>query len=191
MDVGRFVRTDDITVDKTRLDFACILISTPQIEILNMSSDFITDGSLYSIKMVEEWGCNLGEDAFLTETDTESRTEPLPHCNNGNGMEEVQGEWELDDLVNNLHKEWSLHEGKRDGKENELEEKEAISVSKVEEPKSVKQQEYGGFTLLEPVVTNDKSEVHNMKKKEQQQYIADRQQHSGPWSLEWLPSFND
>ena len=62
--VGRFVRTDECTTDKARLDFAHILISTSQLEILNTSSDILIDGSLYSFKMVEEWGCNLGEDAF-------------------------------------------------------------------------------------------------------------------------------
>jgi hypothetical protein len=54
MNVGRFVRTDECTVDKARLDFARVLISTSQLEILNMTSDFIIDGSLYNINLVEE-----------------------------------------------------------------------------------------------------------------------------------------
>jgi len=29
------------------------------------------------LKLVEEWGCNLGEDAFLTNDATETRTEVL------------------------------------------------------------------------------------------------------------------
>jgi len=91
------------------LDFARVLISTSSLEILNTSLDFIIDGSLYSIKMVEEWGCNLGEDAFLTEVDIESTPKTLPQ-NNVSGVEEVQGEWELDDLVDDLQKEWSAHE---------------------------------------------------------------------------------
>ena len=92
MGAGRFVRADECTVDRARLDFARVLISMSQLEILNTSSDFIVDGNLYSIKMVEEWGCNLGEDAFLTEVETKSRPETLPHLNNINGVEEVQGE---------------------------------------------------------------------------------------------------
>jgi len=64
---GRFIRADDCTVDKARLDYAQILISTPSIEIVNTSSDFFIDGCKYVIKLVEEWGCCLGEDAFLTD----------------------------------------------------------------------------------------------------------------------------
>lgn len=41
---GRFIHADDGTVDKARLDFARILISTPNIEIVNTSRDFSIDG---------------------------------------------------------------------------------------------------------------------------------------------------
>jgi len=54
MDVGRFVRADECTVDKSRIDFARILISTSNLEIVNKSSNFMIDGSLYNIKLVEE-----------------------------------------------------------------------------------------------------------------------------------------
>jgi len=104
MNVGRFVRADKCTLDRARLEFACVLISTTQLEILNTSSDVLIDGSLYSIKMLEEWGCNLGEDAFLTEVEYDSRSEALLQSNNVNDIEEVQGEWELDNLVNDFHK---------------------------------------------------------------------------------------
>lgn len=92
-DVGRYVRADDCTVDKARIDFARVLLSTPLLEIVNTSFDFIIDGSLFGIKVVEEWGCNLGEDAFLTEVEIETKPEPFPNC--VEGLDEVQGEWEL------------------------------------------------------------------------------------------------
>jgi len=40
MDIGRFVRVDECTEDKARLDFARVLISTPQIEIVNTTAEF-------------------------------------------------------------------------------------------------------------------------------------------------------
>lgn len=91
--VGRFIQAYDCTVEKARLDFARILISTPIIEIVNKSYDFIIDGSKHVIKLVEEWGCNLGEDAFLTEVESDSRPETSLHHNDVEGLDEVQGEW--------------------------------------------------------------------------------------------------
>jgi hypothetical protein len=77
---------------------------------VHCGADFFIDGRKYVIKLVEEWGCNLGEDAFMTEVDTESKPETLSQHNDVDGLEEVQGEWELDDLVNDLHNDWSQHE---------------------------------------------------------------------------------
>jgi len=105
--IGRYIHADECTVDKARLDFVRILILTPNIEIKNMSSEFLIDGSKYVIKLVEEWGCNLGEDAFMMEIEADSRPEALSQPNNVVGMDEVQGEWELDDLCKIL--EFSLN----------------------------------------------------------------------------------
>jgi hypothetical protein len=186
MDVGRFVKADECTVDKARLDFARVLISTPQLEILNTTSDVLIDGSLYSIKMVEEWGCNLGEDAFLTEVDYEPRPETL--INNVDGMEEVQGEWELDDLVNDLHKEWSAHEGRKEGNHCDKEDVEACNITKGVITDSCKKQKQVASTVLEPVhVTN--GEIAKAEHAVVKQYGSTVQfQPKGPWSLEWLPN---
>jgi hypothetical protein len=62
--------------------------------------------------MVEEWGCNLGRTHFLTEEVLDSTTELLEKPNNNTDTDEVQGEWELDELVNNLQEEWRQHEQK-------------------------------------------------------------------------------
>jgi len=101
MDIGRFVRVDDCTEDKARLNFAQVLITTPQIEIVNTTAEFFIDGIKYSLKMVEEWGCNLGEDAFLSEVITETQSEASTF-NDVPGLDEVKGEWELDELVDDL-----------------------------------------------------------------------------------------
>lgn len=59
-EIDRFIRADECTVDKARLDLARILVSTPHIEIVNTSSEIIIDGS------------NLGEEAFLTKVEHDS-----------------------------------------------------------------------------------------------------------------------
>jgi len=44
LSVGRFIHVDECTTDKARLDFARILESTPNIEIINQTSEFLIDG---------------------------------------------------------------------------------------------------------------------------------------------------
>jgi hypothetical protein len=85
---GKFVRADDCTLDRGRIDYARVLITTTSLEVLNLSTDVLVDGSTFSIKLVEEWGCNLGEDAFLSEGE-------------GKKLEAI-----LDDLRN----DWKEHE---------------------------------------------------------------------------------
>jgi len=48
----------------------------------------------------------------MSDEEIDSRPETLSHLNNAARIDEVQGEWELDELVDDLHKEWSQHEGK-------------------------------------------------------------------------------
>jgi hypothetical protein len=108
------MQLDEGTADKERFDFARVLVLTPQLEIIKKTTEFFIDGSKYSVNMLEEWGCNLGEDAFLTEVDLDQLPVEEPHFNDDDDddFDEVQGEWELDDLVIDLQKEWSQHGGK-------------------------------------------------------------------------------
>jgi len=48
----------------------------------------------------------------MSESESDTLQEPAQQFNNLNEADEVQGEWELDDLVNNLHEEWRQHECK-------------------------------------------------------------------------------
>jgi hypothetical protein len=99
-DVGRFIRVDDCTVDKARLDYVRILVLTRQLKIVNTLTEFFIDEYKYEIMLVEEWGCCLGEDAFMMEEESHSSSETLPPSNNVDGIDEVQGEW--DELVDDL-----------------------------------------------------------------------------------------
>jgi len=187
MNSGRFIRADECTVDKARLDFARILVSTTQLDIVNTTSEFSIDGCAYVIKLMEEWGCNLGEDAFLTEIENESLPDTLPQLNIDDGMEEVQGESELDDLVDDFHKEWSKHELKNEGK-HPVREEAVTHVSKVlKKENGIKQQAHFN-TVLEPVLcpVDIKVASDHQGSKTQSTLCPSRPSNKGPWSLDFL-----
>ena len=180
--IGRFLYVDECTTDKARVDFTCILIATLNIEIVNKTSKFVVDGAVYAIKIVEEWGCNLGEDAFMSEAETNTLQEAAPHFNNLTGLDEVQGEWELDDLVNDLHEEWLQHETKS-----------------VEQLKSIDPTTSGGKDIgkeffqvnLSPVlqpISPPATLVHATVKGEQLKHVKMAQGNlkQGPWSIDWM-----
>jgi len=62
----------------------------------------------------------LGEDAFMTEEDDVSTPENMSQPLNSVGLDKVQGEWELDDLVQDLQNERSQHEAKKVVSQNRL-----------------------------------------------------------------------
>lgn len=101
---GRYICSDECTVEKARLDFARVLISTHLLEIINSSIEVFIDGHNFLLKLVEEWGCNLGEDVFLSEDVSDTRTEALSHQNDALEMEDYQGD--LDALVADLSNDW-------------------------------------------------------------------------------------
>lgn len=115
---GRYIRSDECTLDKARLDFARVLISTSFLEVVNTTAEVIIDGCKHSIKLVEEWGCYLGEDAFLSEDGTETRTEALSHRDDVPVMDDIQAD--MDELVQDLSKEWIQPEIHLEGKNNDV-----------------------------------------------------------------------
>ena len=82
MDCGTFLRTDDMSLDKGRFDYARVLISTSSLDIVSAVDRVIIDGSLVEIKIVEKWGFNIGEDACLFEGDEErkSQSDTMEDC---------------------------------------------------------------------------------------------------------------
>ncbi|MCI30014.1 sulfate transporter, partial [Trifolium medium] len=57
-----FLHADSCSADKDRLDFARVLIATPDLEIVKRVENVLVDGLLVEVKIVEEWGYALGED---------------------------------------------------------------------------------------------------------------------------------
>lgn len=72
---GRFLRSDTCSVEKERFDFARVLIATTSIEAINCSEKLLIDGDLVTIKIVEEWGFNFGDDACLYDEGENSSDE--------------------------------------------------------------------------------------------------------------------
>jgi hypothetical protein len=179
------IHSDVCTIDKARMDFARILISTPIIVIVNKTTEFFIDGSKYVIKLVEEWDCNLGEDAFMTEGESDSRHETSSLQNDVDGFEEVQGEWEVDDLVNDLHNNWSQHEVKK----NELR-----KAANLMSPKKDSVKDGTGFfnVQLSPVLEPMEQPFVDMSSKmsgNNQESTDSRQQginNTGQWSIDWM-----
>jgi hypothetical protein len=69
---GSYLRTDNCSLSRQRFDFARVLVSTSSFEVINMSEQISIDGGLVGIKIVEEWGFNLGEDVCLSDEDEKS-----------------------------------------------------------------------------------------------------------------------
>ncbi|MCI60251.1 DUF4283 domain protein, partial [Trifolium medium] len=57
-----FLRADNCSADKDRLDFARVLIATPELEIVKRVETVLVEGTPVEIKIVEEWGYALGDD---------------------------------------------------------------------------------------------------------------------------------
>lgn len=101
---GRFIRSDSCTVDKERFDFARVLISTSSLDIINSLIEVSIDGVLHEIKLVEEWGCYLGEDVFLLDDERVSPQHSSLNFRDLDGVENCQDD--IDALVDDLNVDW-------------------------------------------------------------------------------------
>ncbi|MCI43962.1 sulfate transporter, partial [Trifolium medium] len=96
------------TVEKVRLDYARVLIATSAIEVIKGAEKLLVDGVMVEVKIMEEWGYALGEDACLYEDGNASETSYTDN-------EEEHGDPEasnnvdtlVEHIVNELNKEES------------------------------------------------------------------------------------
>lgn len=65
-DCGRLLKLDDSTLDKVRFDYGRVLISTPYVDLIIYDAKVMIDGVIFYLKIVEEGGFSLGEDACLS-----------------------------------------------------------------------------------------------------------------------------
>ena len=72
---------------------------------MNTTTAVLVDGCKFTIKVVEEWGCNLGEDAFLAEEVIDySRNDVDLQQHDGHSLDNTGGE--VDALIDDLQKDW-------------------------------------------------------------------------------------
>ncbi|PNX71513.1 putative sulfate transporter, partial [Trifolium pratense] len=93
---GRFLRMDSCSADKDRLDYARVLIATPNLDIINRDEIVLVDGTQVEVKIVEEWGYAMGEDTCLFDEECESDTQ---HSENGEGLVDPEARRNIDLLV--------------------------------------------------------------------------------------------
>ena len=75
LDYGRYLRTDSCSLEKERFDFARVLVSTTSLEIISLVDKLLIDGIMVEVKIVEEWGFSIGEDACLFDDDIDGNNE--------------------------------------------------------------------------------------------------------------------
>jgi hypothetical protein len=79
VDCGRFLWSDSCSVDKDRFDYARVLIATSSLDVVNCVEKLVVDGVIVEIKIIEEWGFNMGKDACLFDHDDGTQPSQSDH----------------------------------------------------------------------------------------------------------------
>lgn len=69
LDCGRFLWTDCCSMDRDRFDYARILIATSSLEVVDCVEKISVDGEVVEIRIIEEFGFNIGDDVCLYDID--------------------------------------------------------------------------------------------------------------------------
>ncbi|XP_045797610.1 uncharacterized protein LOC123891756 [Trifolium pratense] len=198
---GRFLRTDCCSVGKNRLDFARVLIATPELDLIKSSVTALVDGIQVEIKIVEEWGYSMGEDSCLIDEESESE-ESQADCGEGHVDPEVYRS--VDMLVERFkegleEEEPNEVQGMRD--KEIFDESDARPVSSRAGTLSVLRkgsQDLSGVQEGKEDTSTPMKEAHMRptnrsffsKRTSSCPPEARRSVLSGPWSLEWLQDQN-
>ncbi|MCI40255.1 sulfate transporter, partial [Trifolium medium] len=102
-------------MEKDRLNYARILIAPPTLEVVKRDERLLIKGELIEIRIIEEWGMALGEDACLFDDETESEAY---HSDNEAVRYDPEGSNNVDKLVDKLEKDMAA----------EMEEEECIAL---------------------------------------------------------------
>jgi len=114
LDCGRLLSVDDCTLDRERLDYARVLVSSSSLEIINKEACVMIDGVLFDILLREEWDSTLGEDACLFDDEVE-QVEDYNECQEM--QPEVVGSGEVDALVRHLMEDLEHEVNKQTGQQ--------------------------------------------------------------------------
>ena len=86
LDCRRYLRADNCSVNKERFDYARVLVATSSLDVVNMSEQIFVDGTMVDVKIIEEWGFNLGDDVCLYDEDDKSTSDSQDNANAHEGL---------------------------------------------------------------------------------------------------------
>jgi len=116
----------------------------------------------------------------MSESDTLQKA--APQFNNLNEVDEVQGEWELDDLVNDLHEKWRQHESKH-----VVQHKSTDSTTSGVKEINKELFEVNLSPVLQPLSPPASLEYATLKGEQLNHVeLAPSNLKQGPWSLDWM-----
>jgi len=90
LDCGRFLRTDNCSLNRERFDYARVLISTTSLDVVNTSDRILVDGEMVEIKIIEEWGFNLGDDVCLYDEEDQVVSESQEKVDTHDDFENIE-----------------------------------------------------------------------------------------------------
>jgi len=215
-DCGRFLRLDDSTVAKDRFDYARVLVATSSLEVINFSETILIDEMSVELKIIEEWGFNIGEDDVVSNMS-------LPDKNYDNMAPDIDNH--VDALVNNLADDWATDIHADEGQHSskfvlcDKDEKENIKAHRVSGSTEATRNLVKAESLQPKVTTDLNGLVNDMKGEQKSSEVkapaavmqvehqppvvkttkcsrrqrqhscpprATRSINSGPWNIEWL-----
>ena len=89
---GRYLRADNCSLNRERFDYARVLIATSSLELVKLPEHIIVDGEMVEIKILEEWGFNLGDDVCLYDEEEKFDT-------SSQGKVDIHEEFDMDKNV--------------------------------------------------------------------------------------------
>jgi hypothetical protein len=101
-------------VVKERFNYAWVLVATSSYEIINCFESILVDGVMVKVKIIEEWGFNIGDDACLyDEVDVSHEDQSQQEDFHFDPGHDINNDCLVDNLVNDLV------ESERHGKSND------------------------------------------------------------------------
>jgi len=95
---------DNGNISKETFDYARVLIATSSLEMINVSHKILINGVLVELKIIEEWGFSIGEDACLLEDDV-AANESILDNNLYHSLPKAREH--AKELINSLPEDWA------------------------------------------------------------------------------------
>jgi hypothetical protein len=98
---GNLLMIDEVTINKDRMDFARILITTSSLKEINTTVKVLIDNKDFYIRLVEDWGHGFANDVCLGELEDDNNSHFSDHS------DLKADEPFVEEFVQQLHEQWS------------------------------------------------------------------------------------